>query len=480
MVTKIANRLERVFNPRTIAVVGDKQVSDYMWLRSNKTFTGKLYSVQIDENEIPGIEALGVPNYKSLMDVPDEIDYVIIAVPRQVAPRIVKDCIAKGVGGCTLFTSGFAETEEEEGIHLQRTLLEMASEANLALIGPNCMGLHVPKLGVRHSADQLHGPEASGEVGFISQSGTHAGFFTQSGPAHGIGISKSVSFGNAIILEAADYMEYMAGDPDTKAIGMYVEGARDGARFFRVLRETSKHKPVVIWKGGLTEAGHRAIYSHTASLASPAAIWNSMVRQAGGIPAEGTDDIIDTMKALLRTKPGTARGVALVAMTGGQSVAITDAFARAGLEVPRLTDASYAKLAEFFNTIGGSYQNPFDSAGTIGIGGQSNNLVRLLNIIDADPNIGAVAMELSVGFMARRWQEHPGMLDEMLDTLSAFRDRSSKPFVTILHPAHMEEAAIDVRKKVQARGLPTFASFDRGARALAKAIDYHRYRAGLS
>ena len=103
------NNLSRVLHPRTLAVVGDKRANGYMWLRNMSGFQGKVYSVQVDPAEIPGIEELGVPNYPSLADVPDEIDYVVCAVPRAIAPRIIADCAAKGVGGVALFTSGFAE-----------------------------------------------------------------------------------------------------------------------------------------------------------------------------------------------------------------------------------------------------------------------------------------------------------------------------------------------------------------------------------
>src|SRR5688572_20058404 len=119
-------RLDRAFNPRTVAVVGDKKMMGYMWLNANKTFAGKLYSVQIDPNEIPGIEELGVPNYPSLADIPEDIDYVVCAVPRPVAARIVADCAAKKVGAVALFTSGFAETETEEGVEAQRQVTEIA------------------------------------------------------------------------------------------------------------------------------------------------------------------------------------------------------------------------------------------------------------------------------------------------------------------------------------------------------------------
>ena len=177
----IIRRLERVFNPRTVAVVGDKRAMGYFWLRNMSTFTGKLYSVQIDPNEIPGILELGVSNYASLLDIPDEIDYVVCAVPRPIAPRIVADCVAKKVGGVSLFTSGFAETGEAEGIRLQEQIASMARDGGLVLIGPNCMGIYNRRLGVRQAMDQPAGDE--GDVGFISHSGTHAINFSLLGAA---------------------------------------------------------------------------------------------------------------------------------------------------------------------------------------------------------------------------------------------------------------------------------------------------------
>src|SRR5690242_17095032 len=115
-----AGRLERMLNPRTVAVIGDAKVRNYRWLRSLSTFTGKVYSVQIDPNEIPGIEELGIPNYKSTVEIPDEIDYALVAVPRVAAAVVLRDCIAKEVGGVAMFTSGFAETDTEEGRSIDR------------------------------------------------------------------------------------------------------------------------------------------------------------------------------------------------------------------------------------------------------------------------------------------------------------------------------------------------------------------------
>lgn len=470
--------LQRALNPKSIVVVGSKRADGYMWLRNYSTFTsGPVYSVQIDPKEIPGIEAMGVTNFTSLLEVPGEIDYVMLAVPRPVAARVLADCAKKGVGGVALFTSGFAETGEDEGIRLQEQLLQIARDGNVTLIGPNCMGLYNRRLGIRQSADQGHGE--AGDVGFISQSGTHAINFGLVGEQHGVRVSTSISMGNAIVLDVPDYLDYLTDDAETKVIAMYIEGVKDGPRFVRSLRRAASTKPVVVWKGGVTDAGARATASHTGALATSQAVFSAIVRQAGALQADSLEDTIDVVKALLYAKPATGRGVGLMAMTGGQSVVITDAFVNAGLDVPRLSDASYAELKSFFNIVGGSYQNPLDMGGTIGFGGSAATLARLFGILDADPNIDAVAMEMASGFLARMWAANPASLDGLLDTLSAHRDASPKPFVAVLQPQHVEEAVRQARLRVQARGIAVFASFERAARALARAIDYHRFRAGL-
>lgn len=469
--------LRRALAPKSVVVVGSKKADGYMWLRNYSTFQGPVYSVQIDPNEIPGIEAMGVQNFTALADVPGEIDYVMLAVPRQVAPAVLADCAKRGVGGVALFTSGFAETGEETGIKLQQQLLDIARAGNVALIGPNCMGLYNRRLGVRQSGEQ--GAGEAGDAGFIGQSGTHSINFGLVGEAHGVRVSTSVSIGNAIILDVPDYIDYLAGDPETKVIAMYIEGVKDGRRFTESLRRATALKPVVVWKGGVTEAGARATASHTGSLAAPRAVFDAIVRQAGAVSAHSLEDTIDVVKALLYTKPATGRRMGLMAMTGGQSVVITDAFVNAGLEVPRLSDESYAQLATFFNIVGGSYQNPLDMGGTIGFGGSRETLGRLFDILDADPNIDGIAMEMASGFLARMWQSNPASLDTLLDAIDAHRGRSAKPFAVILQPQHVEEIVVSARKRIQERGIAVFASFERAASALKRAIDVHRFRAGL-
>ena len=462
--------LKRAFNAKAVAVIGDKRANGYLWLRANAHYTGgKLYSVQIDPNEIPAIEKMGVPNYKSLAEIPEPIDYAITAVPRPVAPRILKDCIANNVGGVTFFTSGFSETGEEQGIKLEGEMKSLVAQSDIALIGPNCMGLYNPAIGICNYPEEKTGE--SGDVCFISQSGTHTINFAMQAAARGIRINKAASIGNAIALDAADYLDLMAGDPATHVIGMYLEGAPRGRLLFDGLKRAAARLPVVVWKGGTTEAGARATFSHTASLATPESVWNSVVRQSGAVEVLNADAMLDAIELFARGRKISGRRVGLVAMTGGQSVVITDAFAKAKLEVPTLSGTSYEELKSFFNIIGGSYRNPLDAGGTIGMDHDQSNLDRILDILQRDPVIDSIVLEIS-SLRAPRWASHENEIVALVDKLAAFVDRSSKPFVVILHPAHVEAIVARAKELARAHGLVVFDSFDRAAAAIKVGADY--------
>ncbi len=460
-------RLDRAFNPQCVAVVGDKQESGFMWLRGQGTFKGKLYSVQVNPETIKGIEALGVKNYTSLLDIPEPVDLVIVAVPRAVAPRILEDCIGKEVAAAHFFTSGFAETGTEEGIRLERLLTERAEQANFHLIGPNCLGIFNPKVGIRQMGDQYTG--VSGPVGFISQSGTHAIAFSLEMHLQGVDINKSVSFGNGVVLDSADYLEYFGRDPEIKVIGMYLEGVKDGRRFLTVLREVSAQKPVVIWKGGRTEEGGRAIASHTGALAISQAIWEAAVRQYGAIKVARMEELIDTLKALLYLSPVRGDRVAITGGSGGQSVAIADVFAEAGLRVPLLTQESYDELATFYSLIGGGYRNPIDTGNE-----NRSEMRRIMEILERDANIDNIVLLGNASWGTP--EQIQGQVSIMVD----IQERTLKPVMAIIPFATPDEMqrARELTKQLQERGIPVFPSIERGARALRNALDYYAFKSG--
>jgi acyl-CoA synthetase (NDP forming) len=200
------------------------------------------------------------------------------------------------------------------------------------------------------------------------------------------------------------------------------------------------------------------------------------MRQCGVVQTDDLDETIDAVNALTGIRPATGHRMGLIAMTGGQSVVITDAFEREGLEVPILTPRSYEKLASFFNIIGGSYRNPLDAGGTIGMGFVPGNLQKLFDILEEDENVDAIAMEVGASFIARRLRDNPAILDQMVATLAAHKERSSKPFLTIAHPGHVEDVMADIRQRLIDNGIPVFGSFQAAARALRRAIGYWRSR----
>ena len=464
-------KLERAFNPECVVVVGDKGESNYMWLQGQSTFKGKLYSVQVDPKEIEGIKALEVENYTSLLDIPEAVDLVIVAVPRPVAPRILEDCIKKEVAAAHFFTSGFAETDTEEGIKLERLLTERAREANFHLIGPNCMGIFNPKVGIRQTMRQYTGGD--GVVGFIAQSGTHAIAFSEEAYHQGLDIHKSVSFGNGVVLDSADYLEYFGRDEDIKVIGMYLEGVKDGRRFLAMLKKVAAEKPVVIWKGGRTEEGGRAIASHTGSLAVPQAIWDAAVRQCGAVNVASMEELIDTLKAILHLSPVYGNRVGITGGSGGQSVDIADVFAEAGLKVPQLTQESYDELATFFSLIGGGYRNPIDTGNV-----NRRQLNRIMGILERDANVDNLVLLFTVGMFSRMSQQLEGDINSLIDV----RRRTPKSVSVILSfysPEAMQESR-NVAEKFHDGGIPTFVGLERGARALRNALDYYSLKNSIN
>ncbi|MDY6842676.1 MAG: CoA-binding protein [Thermodesulfobacteriota bacterium] len=462
-------KLHRAFNPECVVVVGDKD--RFAWIKGQSKFKGKLYSVQVNPDTIKMIEALGVKNYTSLLDIPDPIDLVIVAVPRTIAPKILDECIQKDVAAAHFFTAGFTESDTEEGKKLERTIIEKAKQANFCLIGPNCMGIFNPKLGIKQQEEQYDG--VSGPVGFISQSGNIAIIFALESQTQGILVNKTVSFGNGVILDSPDYLEYFGQDKDIQVIGMYIEGLKDGKRFLSVLKEVCARKPVVIWKGGRTEGGgERAIASHTGSMAISQTIWSVAIKQCGAIGVANMQELIDTVKALTYLTPVRGNKMGIAGGSGGQSVSIADAFAEADLELPSFTQKSYDELASFWRPIGGGYPNPIDTGNE-----NRKEMKRILEIIEQDANVDNIAVVMTVRMGLRTPEE----LEDNIRLMIELRENTLKPLIVIIPTSTLEELErlADVTKKLQDGNIPTFPTFERGARALRNALDYYNFRRSI-
>ena len=345
-------RFEDIFNPRTVAVIGASDSDGFSQALTNTKLRDSLFLVNPKYKELHGKRC-----YAGILDVEDGIDYAVIAVPALLVPRVLVECIEKGVKAVHIFTAGFSETGIEERKVLEDEVRNIA-KGKISLIGPNCMGICCPKSGLAFVPDVL---VKEGPVGVISQSGTFAEQFLSIGSLRNVKFSKVISYGNAIDLDCPDFLEYLANDPETKVIALYIEGTRNGKRLKAALIEAARLKPVLALKGGVTEHGRRAASSHTGSLAGSPEIWSSLFRQAGVIQVEDFDELLDTALALSCVPLPSGKGIAIITNSGGFSVLETDLCVKAGLEVPQFTQETMAELRRMVPVAGTSINNPLDA-----------------------------------------------------------------------------------------------------------------------
>ena len=462
------DKLERVFNPRSVAVVGSKQVDNHSWLRTVLPFEGPKYHINVDQSEWASATELGFPNFSSLLDVPDEVDFVIVSVPAQIVPRVLKDCIAKGVAGVHLYTAGFSETGTEEGIRLENQIVEMATEGGLNVVGPNCMGIFNPKVGIGVNLGRYHGEY--GHLAFISHSGSQSGAFGQGSSFHNLKVSKLVSMGNGVILDSHDYLDYFYQDSDTRVIGMYLEGIRNGPRFFETLRRVSEQKPVLVWKVGETEDAGRAVSNHSTSATSDPAVWDAMLRQCNAIKVENMDDLFETAKLLVGLKPALGYRLGVLALSGGHATEMANVFSKAGFTIPTLADESYKQILEHFNIVGSTYANPIEGR-TLADPVHMNNV---LDVLDNDPNVDIIVHEVQVGRRNDRLSIYRG---HGTDIFCEFQARAKKPYMVLLSttfPYPTPEDRETVYNELTSAGIPTVSGMGTAAGALRKFVDYYQ------
>ena len=477
---------EVAFHPKTVAIVGVSRklhFFDFVANLQNAGFSGRIYPIN---PRAVGEEHRGLKFYPNLVSVPEPIDLVIISTPRETVPAVLEDCIAANAKNIHIFAAGFREVGDARGIELEEKVVEIANRGGLRILGPNCMGLHVPASRIT-TWDELD-PQ-SGPVAFVSQSGGHAGQFVREGARCGIRFSKVISFGNAAVLDSTDFLEYLATDPETKLICMYLEGVKDGSRFTSLVKEINNIKPVIVWKGGLTESGARAVASHTGSLGGEREVWNAFYKQTGAVSVGSMEELLDVTMAFLYLRTPASRRAALVGAGGGNSVAGADICARSGLDLPTLTEATIKELASFIPPEGTIIKNPLD----IGVVLMDiNMLLRSLEPIAADPLIDSIIFALPLGMLPRSitdgqaddarlgrmgvlWQEiRQGVFNNLVKFAreNAFR----KPIVIVLQqsaggfsPGLQEQ----VQQEFLEAGISVYSSLERASRAMAKLIQYH-------
>jgi acyl-CoA synthetase (NDP forming) len=302
----------------------------------------------------------GLPIYRTVEEIPESIDFAIIAVAAHRVPEALEACRLKGAAGAEILSAGFRELGTPEGAALEKEIQQIAARG-IRVVGPNCFGIYCPAGGLT----LLPGPDLSrkpGPVAFLAQSGGMAIDFTATGRWLGLDFSKVVSFGNGADLRETELLAYLGHDPTTKVIAMYIEGLADGDGFFETLREVGRSKPVVIYKGGLSDAGQRAVASHTASLGGSRVIWESVLRQSNAVQVQGMWEMAQTCLAFAKLPERAYRGVAVVGGGGALGVAACDAAEENGMFLPLLSGDIHDRILAVLPKPGSSAVNPVDVA----------------------------------------------------------------------------------------------------------------------
>jgi len=474
------SELRPIFYPQTLAVAGvsrDEAKFGSIFLRAllDFGFKGKIYPVHPEGGEILGLRA-----YASVRDIPEPVDLAAIMVPAPQVPAVLEDCLAKGVPGAEVLTSGFAETGDERAAALERELTRIARRG-IRIVGPNCFGIYCPGGGLTLLPGGRFQRE-SGPVAFISQSGGHAVEFAREARGRGIRFSKVISYGNGCDLNESDLLEYMAQDDETRVVAMYLEGPREGRRLARLVKELAPRKPVIIWKAGLTRTGGKAVHSHTASLAGEAAVWDAFFRQTAAVPVHDLEEMGDTVLAFLHLPPTTGRRVGVVAGGGGLSVAAADLCDRLGLEVPSFDDGAQDKLREAIPAAGTSLRNPLDMGVPLV---PAPVFERVLETVAASTRIETIIATQGMfhvlgGSFGPPPDQKERFLQALVEVPGRVRDRFGTPIVIVLpvdgdevEMIEAEKGRRKIRDQYLSLGIPSYPTLGRAARAVANVAAYY-------
>jgi len=458
----IVEQLDPIFKPRSVAIIGasDDPLKFGNWvtltaLRSK--YKGEIYLVNPKTREFHGTKV-----YSSMLDIPAEIDLVAVIVPANVVPKVMEECVEKGVKGAIIFSAGFREIGEE-GVQREQEILKIARRGNIRLVGPNCMGIYNGATGLNIT---ILSAEKEGEVGFITQSGGYGLDIFGTGMARGINFSKFISVGDKTDVKDNEYLEYLYADPHTKVIMMYMEGIENGRQFYDIARKTTKRKPIFAIKIGRTKAGGAAAKSHTGAMAGEDEVFDAAFRQAGVVRAYDVEELFDYVKAYSAQPLPKGNRVGMLVGSGGLGAAAVDKAVELGLQVPPISDENKQRLKEILPEFA-SYKNPIDFTASGSIGLFTN--VDVLKQVFADPNVDSWFFGFTGSGISG--------IDEILGNFGPMLDQVDSSVVmegvTVPRVGSMDEDDKLIRPILQKMfGVTLFSTPERAIRALSGLVRY--------
>jgi len=449
--------IESFFCPSSVAVIGasrNKEKVGYTVLDSiiSGGYKGKVFPINPKTDEIFNRKC-----YKSILEVPQDIDLVVIVIPSKFVLQLLDQCAKKNVKTAVIITAGFKETGPE-GAVLETKVAEKAREYGIRVIGPNCLG--VIDTNCMLNATFFPTLPDRGSVSFISQSGALGTAALDKAKFVGLGISKFVSMGNKADVSENDLIQYMTDDDRCNVITAYLEGVKNGRKFMDICQKASKKKPVVIIKSGNTNAGARAVSSHTGTLAGSAKAYDAAFKQSGIIRAVTIKDLFNYANTLANQPLPKGKKVAMITNAGGPGIMATDAFEENDISLAKLEKSTIEKLKKILPAAANFY-NPVDVLGDA----LTDRYKSTLEIGLDDKNVDAVLILLTPQSMTETYETAEAIVE-------VFRDNNTRkvPIVTCFMGGLAVKEAIDYLNRNQ---IPNFEVPEEAVKSIKVMMDYY-------
>ncbi|MDX9715753.1 MAG: GNAT family N-acetyltransferase [Thauera sp.] len=429
--------LTPLLEPRSVGIIGasEREASLGNVLMRNMLeagYKGKLFAINPKHEKVHGVVC-----YKSVEDVPQRLDLVVIAVRAEKAPAIMDACGRAGVKAAIILSSGFSEAGPR-GALMERQVIEAAHRHRIRLLGPNCLGIMRPQLGV--NATFAHASALKGSIGLISQSGALCAAILDWAKPNNVGFSSVVSLGSSSDIDFGEVLEYMISDPRTESIFLYVEGIRDARRFMSALRGAARVKPVLLIKAGRHPDASRAILSHSGAPMGDDAVFDAALRRAGVIRLYNMGQLFAAANALFSHFRPRGNRLAIITNGGGPGVMAADRAADIGIPLANLSEGTVEKLNAALPT-GWSHGNPVDILGDA----DPERYRKALKAVLEGPNVDGVLVMLTPQAMSNP----AGVADVVIE----LEKTADKPVVTCWMG---EELVTEARQKFSAGGIPHF------------------------
>ena len=475
MIAQEERKLGKVFYPESIAVIGasaDEQaerLEGWCGRLQHFGYKGRLYPVNPRASHILGLQA-----YASILDVPEPVDFAIITVRASLVLGLLIECVAKGVKLVHVYSGGFADSGNDEDKRLQQDLADALKGSATRLIGPNCLGLYFPASGLSFSHEFSRVP---GPVAIVSQTGSALVRFVSLACSRSIHFSKVISYGNSVDIDSPELLEYLADDPESKCIMVYIEGVKDGRRFLNALAKCTEKKPVIVLKAGFTEGGARAISSHTASLVGSQHVWQAVFKQTNAIYVETFDEALNQLVALRYLVPPVGRRVGIVGLGGGHGVVTTDLCEKEGLQVLFFTERTTQSLKKMAGlAVGRGVRNPAEMG--LGTSGLYKDFANGLRLVASDENVDFLLIQLYPEGYVRHWAGG-NQMEEAMDVIINTAKELPKPVVMVIglgYEIDIMGVTLDAQKRCLQAGLPVFSTPEDAVKAVGKLMNYYDNR----